>query len=187
MPKKTLSTIVESGNDYLVVVKGNQKTLHQQIKSHTNLTTPTRQFQQTEKTRDRLIHRTIEIFTTPANIDSHWAGVNSVIKIFRHGTRGNQDYQSSDITYYVSSLSPTSSLIPHGIRQHWSIENRLHWVKDVIYQEDTSPQLHGLASTNISILKSWVLNLLRIHGYDSIKEAIDSLSHNLKLISSFCY
>ena len=71
LPKKTLSTIVESGNDYLVVVKGNQKTLPQQIHSHTNLTTPTRQFQQTETTRDRLIHRTIEVFTPPAEIDSN--------------------------------------------------------------------------------------------------------------------
>ena len=142
MPKKTLSTIVESGNDYLVVVKGNQKTLHQQINSHTKSTTPTRQFQQTEKTRDRLIHRTIEVFTPPSNIDSHWVEVNSVIKIFRHGTRGNREYQSSDITYYVSSLSPTSSRIPQGIRQHWNIESRLHWVKDVInlrrYQSSTS-------------------------------------------------
>ena len=61
------------------------------------------------------------------------------------------------------------------------------WVKDVIYTEDTSPQLQGKASTNISILKSWVLNLLRIHGYDSIKEAIDALSHNLDFIRYFCY
>jgi 5-methyltetrahydropteroyltriglutamate--homocysteine methyltransferase len=79
----------------------------QQISSHTKSTTPTRQFQQTEKTRDRLIHRTIEVFTPPVNIDSYWVGVNSVIKIFRHGTRGNRDYQSSDSTYYLSSLSPT--------------------------------------------------------------------------------
>ncbi len=107
--------------------------------------------------------------------------------VFRYGTRGNQDYISSDITFYLSSLSPTSSLIPQGIRQHWAIENRLHWVKDVITEEDISPKLKGQASTNISILKSWVLNLLRIHGIDSIREAIDALSHNLKLIKSFCH
>ena len=82
------------------------------------------------------------------------------------------------MTFYLSSLSPISSLIPKGIRQHCPIENRLHWVKDVVTQEDISPQLNGYASTNISILKSWVLNLLRIHGLNSITEAIDTLAHN---------
>ncbi|MDJ0681144.1 MAG: ISAs1 family transposase [Xenococcaceae cyanobacterium MO_167.B52] len=106
--------------------------------------------------------------------------------VWRFGKRGNQDDISSDVTFYLSSLSPESSKIPQGIRKHWNIENRLHWVKDVVTKEDTSPELDGYASTNISILKSWVLNLLRINGIDSITEAIDLLAHNLRLIKSFC-
>jgi predicted transposase YbfD/YdcC len=155
------------------------------LELHTSNTTPTRYFQQTEKTRNRLIHRIIEVFTPPSSIDSDWVGLNCVIQIFRHGIRGDQNYQSPTATYYISSLSPTSSLIPRGIRQHWSIENRLHWVKDVLYQEDSSPQLQGFASTNISLLKSWVLDLLRIHGYDSMTEALSYFSHNLKFLLSF--
>lgn len=169
------------------MVKGNQKNLHRQIDHHISQTLPIQDFQQTERTRDRLINRTVKVFTPPTALDPLWVGVNCVITVFRHGTRGKQDYQSSDTTFYLSSLSPNSSRIPQGIRQHWSIENRLHWVKDVVTQEDSSPQLNGYASTNISILKSWVLNLLRIHGIDSITEAIDTLAHNLKLISSFCH
>lgn len=113
-------------------------------------------------------------------------GVKCVIKIFRSGKRGNHDYQSPTPTYYVSSLSPTSALIPQGIRRHWSIENRLHWVKDVVTQEDTSPILLGKASTNISLIKSWVINLLRVHGFDSMTEALDYMSNNLPLLLSFC-
>lgn len=165
-----------------MVVKKNQKKLHQEIETHTNNTTPIAEFQQTETTRDRLTHRIVKVFTPPVLLDPRWVGANSVVSIFRYGTRGNQDYTSSDVTFYLSSLSPTSSLIPKGIRQHWTIENRLHWVKDVVAQEDTSPQLQGKASTNISILKSWVLNLFRIHGIDSMTEAIDTLAHNLKLM-----
>ena len=178
MSKKTLSAISESRNDYLVVVKKNQKTLHQQIECHTNNTIPIAKFQQTETSRDRLTNRIVKVFTPPNNLDSRWVGVNSVVTVFRYGTRGSQDYHSSDVTFYLSSLSPISSLIPKGIRQHCPIENRLHWVKDVVTQEDISPQLNGYASTNISILKSWVLNLLRIHGLNSITEAIDTLAHN---------
>ena len=182
MSKKTLAAIVESKNDYLVVVKKNQKTLYKQIDSHTKSITPTLEFKQTETTRDRLTHRIIKVFTPPMLIDPRWVGVNCVVSVFRYGTRSNQNYTSSDVTFYLSSLSATSSLIPKGIRQHWTIENRLHWVKDVVAQEDTSPQLQGKASTNISILKSWVLNLFRIHGIDSMTEALDTLAHNLKLI-----
>ena len=91
---------------------------------------------------------------------------------------------------------PLTTLVPYHQLLHSFLkvfddiggrENRLHWVKDVVTQEDTSPQLQGKASTNISLIKSWVLNLLRIHGYDSMTEALSHLSHNLPLLLSFCH
>jgi predicted transposase YbfD/YdcC len=169
------------------VVKRNQKTLHRQIEFQATSTKAISCFEQIEKTRNRLTHRTVEVFAPPSNIDSQWVGVHSIIKIFRSGTRGNHDYESDSATYYISSLPPTSSLIPQGIRRHWGIENRLHWVKDVVTHEDNSPQLHGKASTNISLIKSWVINLLRVHGFDSMTEAISYLSHNLPLLLSLCH
>jgi predicted transposase YbfD/YdcC len=187
LSKKTVSAIISSKNDYLIVVKRNQKILDRQIELHTSNLEPIRCFQQTEKTRNRLINRTIEVFTAPSSLDSRWIGVNCVMKIFRSGTRGKHDYESDSATYYISSLSPTSSLIPLGIRRHWTIENRLHWVKDVVTKEDISPTLQGKASTNISLIKSWVINLLRVHGFDSITEALDHMSNNLPLLLSFCH
>lgn len=182
-----MAAIVKSGNDYLIVVKKNPKILHRQIEFLSLNTIPIGCFEQTEKTRNRLTHRTIEVFKPPLNLDNSWIGVGSVIKIFRSGTRGNHNYESDSPTYYLSSLPPTSSLIAQGIRRHWNIENRLHWVKDVITKEDTSPQLQGRASTNISLFKSWVLNLLRVHGFDSMTEALEYMSNNLPLLLSFCH
>ena len=167
-------------------MKRNQKTLHRQIESQAMSTKAINCFKQTEKTRERLIHRTVEVFYPPSNLDSRWVGINSIIKIFRSGTRGDRDYESHSPTYYISSLPPTSSLIAQGIRRHWGIENRLDWVKDVVTKEDTSPVLQGKASTNISLIKSWVINILRVHGFDSMTEAISQLSHNLPLLLSFC-
>lgn len=186
MPKKTVAVIKNSGNDYLIPVKKNQPSLHRQIETVCQTAQPIRQYHETEKTRDRTIERTIEVFEPPSDIDPQWLGINCVVKVFRQGIRGKQPYQSKEPTYYICSLSAYSSLIPSGIRTHWHIENRLHWVKDVVFQEDTSPRLNGLASINFSILKSWVLNLLRSHGYDSITEAINYLSHNLKAMYSLC-
>lgn len=187
MSKKTVKAIANGGNNYLIVVKRNQKILHRQIEFQTLNTSPIRCFKQTDQTRNRLIHRVVEVFAAPLNLSPCWTGVKSVIKIFRSGIRGNHDYESDSPTYYISSRSPTSSLIAQGIRRHWTIENRLHWVKDVVTKEDTSPILQGKASTNISLIKSWVINLLRVHGFDSITEALSYMSNNLPLLLSFCH
>jgi len=72
------------------------------------------------------------------------------------------------------------------IRGHWQIKNRLHWVKDVIQLEDKSPQKAGSTPINLSLFKTWVLTLVRLHGYDSLTEAIAHLSHNVGYILSFC-
>ncbi len=82
-------------------------------------------------------------------------------------------------------------LTHHSFQQEFvligTLSNRLHWVKDVVECEDTSPPLQGNASPNISILKSWVLSLVRVNGYDSLTEAIRYLSHDLKYLLSFCH
>lgn len=184
--KKTVAAIIDSGNDYLIPVKKNQPRLHQQVELQCSIKQPIRLYQNTEKTRDRLIQRTIEVFEAPLEIDPQWQGINCVVKVFRQGIRGKQPYQSKEPTYYICSLVPNSSLIAKGIRTHWQIENRLHWIKDVVFQEDRSPKLKGFASINLSILKSWVLNLLRSQGYDSITEGISYLGHDLKAMCSLC-
>ncbi len=77
--------------------------------------------------------------------------------------------KASVIIFVLSHLNRAASA--DGIRGHWLIENSLHWVKDVITEEDISPQKAGFAPRNLSLLKTWVLTLLRVHGFDSIKGA----------------
>lgn len=174
MSKKTLSAIANAGNDYLVKVKTNQPKLYQQIETESNQQIPQQKVEHHEKTRDRNSYRKIEVFEPPKALDPKWIGVGCVIKVQRSGTRGNEPYQS--ISYYLCSLSPQSRRLADGIRGHWLIENSLHWVKDVITEEDISPQKSGFAPRNLSLLKTWVLTLLRTHGFDSIKAAISEMS-----------
>jgi len=179
-----LDEIVTSGNDYVVKVKRNQRKLYEKIEQHSQEQTPIKTSDTEEKTRDRQSQRIVKVFEPPLDIDPKWTGVKSVIMVERIGTRTGVAYQR--IGYYLSSLEPTSHRMALGIRQHWQIENRLHWVKDVIMGEDKSLQKSGAAPKNLSILKTWVLNLLRLHGYDSITEAISFLSHKIKQIYSLC-
>ena len=165
-------------------VKANQPKLFNQIELESQQQPAKQTVENYEKIRDRHSIRKVEVFEAPQNLDPLWVGVGSVIKVERRGTRGNESYQR--IGYYLCSLSPKSRRLADGIRGHWLIENSLHWVKDVIYEEDVSPQKAGFAPRNLSLLKTWVLTLLRTHGFDSIKSAISEMSHNLNYILSFC-
>ncbi|NES84578.1 MAG: ISAs1 family transposase [Moorea sp. SIO2B7] len=142
-----------------------------------------KRYENEEKTRDRHTIRQVEVFDVPKNIDDLGKEAGSVIKVKRSGTRGN--HWGESISYYLCSLPPSSWNLAQGIRGHWLIKNRLHWVKDVILEEDISPQKSGFSPINLSMLKTWVLTMLRIHGFLGIKEAINLLSHDLKYILSF--
>ena len=91
-----------------------------------------------------------------------------MIQVERWGWRGNLPYQ--EIVYYISSMSADAETFNQRIRGHWRIENQIHWVKDVILNEDKM-KIHQIqATTNFSILKTIVLNLFRGLGFISITE-----------------
>jgi predicted transposase YbfD/YdcC len=97
-----------------------------------------------------------------------WANSQTFLLVKRSGTRGLKPYQGT--AYYLSSRQENAEVFGHKIRGHWRIENQLHWVKDVIFQEDKSP-LHQFGSvTNFSIISTIAMNLFRILGFLSVTE-----------------
>ncbi len=63
--------------------------------------------------------------------------------------------------YYISSLKPNAKRLNAAIRQHWGIENKLHWVLDVSFGEDLGRKRAGHAAENFSFLNRIALNLLK--------------------------
>lgn len=177
MPKKTCQLIIDSGNDYVIAVKENQPKLHRHIHNVAAKTKPTSRYIATEKTRDRLTKRTVEVFHDLEGIDPKWIGIKSLIRIERVGTRGGKQYH--DLACYISSLICTAQEFACGIRGHWGIENRLHWVKDVVLNEDRSTIHLGNAPANLSVLRAIALNILRRNGYHSITSAQRFLCHDI--------
>jgi predicted transposase YbfD/YdcC len=78
----------------------------------------------------------------------------------------------------------TAAEFANGIRQHWGIENRLHWVKDVVFKEDSCRIRTGNAPANFSIVRAISIDIIRRNGYDSITYYQRFLSHDIdKLLS----
>jgi predicted transposase YbfD/YdcC len=138
---------------------------------------PVSRYITTEKIRDRFTTRTVEVFHDLTGINQQWTGIKSLIKVERAGTRGGKPYHQ--IICYISSLIRTAKEFAFGIRGHWSIENSLHWVKDVVLNEDDSTIVIGNAPANLSIIRAIALNVLRRNGYASITIARRFLSNDI--------
>lgn len=177
MPKKTCKLIIDSGNDYAIAVKANQKNLYHQIRHNTENSKPTSRYITAEKTRNRVTTRTIEVFHDLTGISPEWAGLESLIKVERIGTRAGKPYHQ--VAYYISSLVRSATDFAKGIRGHWGIENRLHWVKDVIFDEDHSTIRMGNAPPNLSVMRTIALNILRRNGHASITTAQRFISNDI--------
>jgi predicted transposase YbfD/YdcC len=164
----------------VVAVKANQKRLYKQIQLNTQQTTPISVDISTEHRSDRLTTRTVSVFDNLTDISSEWVGLERLVKVERKGTRAGKPYEQ--VAYYISSLRLNAAQFAQGIRGHWGIENRLHWVKDVVLEEDSSRIRLGNAPANLSIIRSLVIAILRNNGYSSITTAVRMIAHNLEQI-----
>ena len=85
----------------------------------------------------------------------------------------------------TSARNATSALkFAQGIREHWGIENRLHWVKDVIFGEDAAPLSNYNAATNWSFIRTIAVNVARMCGYNSLTKAERFLAHDIDKLFS---
>ena len=92
---------------------------------------------------------------------SNWRGLRSLVRIQAerfHKASGKTERQTR---YYISSLRPDATRLNQLIRQHWGIENKLHWLLDVAFGEDYSRKRAGHAAQNFSLLNRIALNLLK--------------------------
>ncbi len=164
----------------MIAVKANQKRLYEQIQLTTEQATPLSFDITTEHRSDRVTTRTVSVFDDLSGINSEWVGLARLVKVERTGTRAGKPYEQ--IAYYISSLNLNAAQFAQGIRGHWGIENRLHWVKDVVLEEDSSRMRQGHAPANLSIIRSLAIAILRYNGYASITTAMRMIGHNLEQI-----
>lgn len=106
-----------------------------------------------------------------------WVGAQQVVRLESCVTqlRGAHAGQTTRrLRYFLTSLGahvPAHQLL-RRVREHWHIENRLHYVRDVTLGEDASQVRSGAAPEALAALRNALLGLLRQHGYDNIAAAV---------------
>ena len=143
-----------------------------------NRVEPIEYFTTDERSRGRKERRHVQVFSVPSGLDSGWPPLRAVLLVTRSGERDGSPYERSG--YYITSVQATARCFAEGLRGHWLIENRLHYVKDVIANEDGSGIKSAQAAANLSLLKNLTLNLYRHQGYQSLKYATEQFANKVK-------
>jgi predicted transposase YbfD/YdcC len=138
---------------------------------------------QTDSSHGRKVQRSVSVLTPTTGIDPVWVGVKRIIKIERTGIRNRKPFEEK--VFYVSSLTENATEFAQRIRAHWHVENRLHWVKDVVLKEDESLLCGGYALINFGILRTIAMNVFRKQGFPSVTNGIRLLAHDVDRLFSF--
>jgi len=160
--------VCDRGADYVLAVKDNQPKLAESIQDFMAAFeaqpqhTPHSFWETVEKDHGRLETRRCYAF---AQLDclykpQQWPELKSFVVI--DSERSIQDKTTRERRVYISSLAPEAQRIGQAVRAHWSIENRLHWCMDVIFQDDQMRARTGHAAHNLAVLKHITLNLIRL-------------------------
>jgi predicted transposase YbfD/YdcC len=162
----TAQVITGRGADYVMTVKGNMPTLYRQLKKLPWARIPAVSSVSTD--HGRRARRTIKAVLAPAWIG--FAGAAQVAQVRRTVTKKGK--KTVEVVYLITSDSDAGpATLAAWIRGHWEIENKLHWVRDVTYQEDKSLVRTGNAPRVMASLRSLAISLLRMDGHANIAAA----------------
>ena len=175
--------IKEADAEYVLALKGNQGTAHREIKTYLDAAIATQDpalahCETIEKGHGRIepsaarqpLHftprnkRQTRRYWQSADIAwfadrGKWEGLCSVGIV--ESVREIGDQTTTERRYYLCSLALDAKKFATAVRSHWGVENQLHWVLDVVFNEDQSRARTGHAIENLATLRRWALNLLK--------------------------
>jgi len=170
--------------DYLLMVKGNQGVLEQDIATYFH-----ESHEVFESASDNQyghgsqITTTVTISHSPEILTylSNWTDISTIGMIHRTGTRRcNRITTGIDETVYFIASTPDLTAIKalRYIRYHWKIENNLHRTKDILYHEDQQTVRLGTAPQVVTYLRSMAINLLSILNVASMSQTVRTFQFN---------
>ena len=180
--KKTIKIILKKDSFYVLQVKENQKTLLKKIKFVAKYLPVISSNTTREKNKGRWEIRKVTTYREHLDLKyCGWDNLKLIVKVKRT-IKHKSGKISSEIAYFITNLKEKASFFNKGIRGHWKIENGLHYVKDVTFKEDRLKIRTGMAPQNMSLLRTFVINILRQEKYPNIAQATRLLGANIKLM-----
>lgn len=160
--KSIAKDIIDKNADYILMVKGNQKELKQQVEKVFSISSVKDENMTTDMGHGRIERRNWQVIDRLDFLDDKedWFGLKSIVKITSERINKQSGKESSEIRYYITSLSADAIKINKAIRSHWAIENNLHWNLDVIFKEDHSLKKKGNSALNYNVITKMALTLI---------------------------
>jgi len=168
--KEIAQVIVDQKGDYILAAKDNQPTLHAEMQAafaQAAMQPSTGQQVYTTEDNDHGRHerRTVRVLAAAhylsAALLAVWPGLRTLVMVVRVVTCQMTGVTTTETSYYISSLQPNARRIGKAIRGHWSIENGLHWVLDVVFREDARRLYDRTVAENTALLNRLAVSLLR--------------------------
>lgn len=167
--KDIAKQIINQGGDYTLAVKGNQGSLHDAMKNLFDRAKALEFNAMLYDTHESVDagHGRIEIrrctvlpiMYLQQSFKLKWPGAKALVLI--ENQREISGKRACDTRYYISSLEMDAQQILSVVRRHWGVENRLHWVLDVVFREDDSRIRAGYGAENFSTLRRLAISLIK--------------------------
>lgn len=163
--RDTATWLVGRGADYVLTVKGNQPGLRNALKRLPWAKVPGHSYR--DRGHGRSITRTVKAIEVPDWVD--WPGAAQVLQVRR--TRIIKGHKHVEVVYLICSVSMNTAapaVVAAWIQGHWRIENALHWVRDVTFDEDRHQLRTGTGPQVMATLRNTAISLLRLANWSSI-------------------
>jgi len=162
--------IVDKKGDYVFCLKGNHESMHDEVKfffdeckSADYQDVEHRYFETVEKEHGRIEIRRCWVVEDDAikwlEREDQWPTMRSIAAV--ESERRIRGKTTVETRYFISSLKGSAEKVARAVREHWAIENSLHWVLDVTFNEDMSRIRKDNAPENLSILRKIALNAVK--------------------------
>jgi predicted transposase YbfD/YdcC len=164
--KEIAAKIIDKGGDYVLALKGNQTSLHEDAKlffADDVLTTSCARHSNIDAGHGRIEARTCLAADAAWLTERHpaWKGLRSIAAITAQRTDKKTGATSVETRLFLSSLAPDPKVILTAARSHWSIENSLHWTLDVTFDEDRCRTRKDNSALALGVVRHAALNLLK--------------------------
>jgi predicted transposase YbfD/YdcC len=155
--------IIDAQANYVLAVKANQPELLENIEDEFRFNKKINTSVDVDYGHGRIETRTCSVISDFIHIEhpQRWESLTSVVRIESLREFKATGKKESAIRYYITSLNDDPEELQQVVRNHWAIENKLHWSLDVSFNEDHNRKRKGNASQNFSLINKIALNLAK--------------------------